>query len=63
MKESEGEKEEDCVMCTIMKDGVCKNEFLSFDACFDRSVKEGKDESECEKLVRETPANALTNHI
>ena len=32
MKESEGEEEGDCVMCTIMK-GVCKKEFVAFDTC------------------------------
>lgn len=45
-------EEKDCVMCKILNDGICKSEFLSFDACYDASVIEGRDDSACEKLVR-----------
>ncbi|KAG1663135.1 hypothetical protein FOA52_000657 [Chlamydomonas sp. UWO 241] len=47
----EDDDEKDCVMCTVLKDGVCKPEFIAFDTCYDASQHTpSRDESHCMPL-------------
>jgi hypothetical protein len=45
--------DEGCAMCRMMKAGPCKEIFLPFEACLDKSIAEGDDSSKkCEEQFK-----------
>mmetsp|Transcript_25891 Transcript_25891/g.56418 ORF Transcript_25891/g.56418 Transcript_25891/m.56418 type:complete len:80 (+) Transcript_25891:106-345(+) len=40
----------DCALCRVFKEGICRDEFVKFDKCFDKVISSNHDESECMPL-------------
>ena len=58
-----GKEDGECRECDsiakIMEGGVCKAEFMKFDACMDNALIQKTDDSACEKMVRSRCVHAF----